>query len=121
MGAGDEVTWRARHLGFWFHLTSRITAWDPPHAFRDSQVRGPFQGFDHDHRFEPWEAHPGWTLATDHFRFTAPLGPLGLVAERLVLARHLRRFLERRAELLKAALEGDEWRRYLEGAAASAG
>lgn len=121
MGMGDDVTWRARHLGFRFELTSRITAWRPPHAFRDSQVRGPFREFDHDHFFDPWEARPGWTLATDCFQFRAPLGPLGVVAEQLVLARHMRRFLERRAKLLKAALEGDGWRRYLEGTAAAAG
>jgi ligand-binding SRPBCC domain-containing protein len=51
MVLGHEVTWRARHLGFWQNLTSRITAFEPPTHFRDSLVRGAFRRFDHDHFF----------------------------------------------------------------------
>jgi len=32
----EEVTWRARHLGFWHTHRSRITAYDRPDHFRDS-------------------------------------------------------------------------------------
>src|ERR1700760_1749497 len=40
MGLGDEVTFRAKHFGVWQTLTSRITAFDRPRHFRDTQVRG---------------------------------------------------------------------------------
>jgi hypothetical protein len=46
---GQEVTWEATHFGVRQRLTSRITAFDRPGHFRDSQVRGPFRRFDHDH------------------------------------------------------------------------
>ena len=35
--AGDVVTWRARHLGWWHELTVRITAFDPKTSFRPRQ------------------------------------------------------------------------------------
>src|SRR6185437_16578776 len=53
LALGDEVTWRARHLGVWQELTSRITVFERPLHFRDTMVRGAFARFDHDHYFEP--------------------------------------------------------------------
>jgi hypothetical protein len=51
----------------------------------------------------------------DHFEFRAPLGPLGHLAEWLFLTRHMRRFLEERARILKRAAESEEWRRFVPG------
>src|SRR5437588_11802086 len=48
---GEEVTWEATHFGVRQRLTSRITRLDRPRYFRDSQVRGVFRRFDHDHFF----------------------------------------------------------------------
>jgi ligand-binding SRPBCC domain-containing protein len=111
IGLGQWVTWRARHLGVWFELTSRVTALDRPHHFRDEQVAGPFRHFRHDHLFEPSE--DGGTRMRDRLDYRAPLGPLGRLAERLVLDGHLRRFLLARALVIRRAAESDEWRRYL--------
>lgn len=52
IGSGEEVTWEATHLWIRQRLTSRITQFDPPAHFRDSQVKGAFARFDHDHFFE---------------------------------------------------------------------
>jgi hypothetical protein len=110
---GDQVTWRARHFGIWQELTSQITAWSPDVYFRDSQVRGGFKRFDHDHYFErSWE-HEGWTFVIDVFTFEAPHGFVGRAIEHAFLTSYMRRFLSRRASLLKTALESDAWRRYL--------
>lgn len=51
LALGDHVTWSARHLGWRWRLTSRITRFDRPRHFRDSMVDGPFARFDHDHTF----------------------------------------------------------------------
>src|SRR5688572_21901947 len=40
IGAGQEVTWRARHFGVWQSLTVRITAFHRPTHFADAMVRG---------------------------------------------------------------------------------
>lgn len=110
IGLGQEVTWEARHFGLRQRLTSRITAFDRPHHFRDSQVRGAFRCFDHDHYFV---AEGTGTRMTDIFTFQAPLGPLGWLAERLFLTAYMRRFLEERNRVVKEVAESEEWRRYL--------
>lgn len=122
MSLGDEVTWRARHLGVVQHLTSRIVAYDRPRHFRDSMVRGAFARFDHDHIFE--EEGPDATLMRDVFDFSSPLGPLGRAVDSLVLERYMRRLLVRRAQILKELAEGrggtrggteEAWRRFVDG------
>ena len=102
MGLGDSVTWEARHLGRRWRLTSQITEFERPHRFVDEQVRGPFAGFRHVHTFA---ACDGGTLMTDEFAWTAPLGPLGRAANRLVLKRYMRRLLEERNRYLKRVAE----------------
>lgn len=115
IGMGEQVTWRARHFGLWQELTSRITAYERPRHFRDSQVRGAFARFDHDHIFEP-VAGPGGaqhTLMRDRFDFNSPLGPFGTLADWLVLTRYLRGLLLERNRVIKEAAEGVGWRKYL--------
>ena len=108
---GEQVTWRARHFGIYFRLTSRITDLERPAFFRDRMVEGPFTSFEHDHAFE---STGGVTLMHDDLRFAAPLGPLGRLADALLLRRHLRRFItERNATIKRVAETSGEWRRYL--------
>ena len=106
LGLGDQVTWRARHFGVWQELTSRITAFDRPHHFRDSMVRGAFASFDHDHFFTP---SGNGTVLRDVFDYRAPLGPLGRLAEGMFLSAYMRRFLLARMHELKTIAESAEW------------
>ena len=99
---GEEVTWRARHFGVVQHFTSKLTAFDRPRYFQDAMQRGAFKSFVHDHYFEE---EGGRTRMLDILEFTAPLGPLGRLAERLVLGRYLRRLLGMRAATIKQAAE----------------
>lgn len=99
MGMGDEVTWRARHFGVPFTMTSRITAHEPPQRFVDEQVRGPFGRWWHEHVFEPTA---GGTLVTDRIEFRSPLGSLGRAVDRLVLGRYMERLIRERNEHLRA-------------------
>lgn len=96
---GETVTWRARHFGFWFEMTSKITAFDAPHAFVDEQVAGPFRAFVHEHRFEP--TADGCRM-TDTVTLASPV--FGRVAERLVLVPYLRRLIAERNRHLLTAL-----------------
>jgi ligand-binding SRPBCC domain-containing protein len=111
MTLDDEVEWEARHFGLRQRLRSRITEFDRPRFFRDSMVHGAFRHFDHDHHFR---TSAGSTVARERFEFSAPLGPLGWLAERMVLERYMHRFLRARSLAIKQAAESDAWRRYLE-------
>jgi ligand-binding SRPBCC domain-containing protein len=99
---GDEVTWEGRHFGVIQRLSSRVTQFQPPTFFQDRMTRGAFRSLEHDHLFEPRD---GGTLMTDVLTFRAPFGPIGWLAERLLLAPHLRRFLVRRGMALKKMAE----------------
>ncbi|WP_043622942.1 SRPBCC family protein [Nonomuraea candida] len=101
---GDQVTWRARHFGLTWHLTSAISACTPPSSFVDEQVAGPFRRWRHEHAFEP--AHGGEaTLMTDVVDFAAPAGPLGALADALVLRRYLTRLILLRNAHIKEITE----------------
>ena len=103
MTLGDSVTWQATHFGVPFRMTSTITDYDRPHRFVDEQAQGPFREWWHEHTFvEQGES----TLMTDVVRFSAPLGPLGRLVERLVLRSYVRRLLETRNAWLQSELEG---------------
>ncbi|QHF22498.1 cyclase [Rathayibacter sp. VKM Ac-2762] len=101
IGLGEHVTWSARHFGVPLRLTSTVTALDAPHSFVDEQTRGPFATFRHEHRFESDGSGSGsGSVMIDRLEYSAPLGVLGRIAERLVLDRHLRRLLEERGAFL---------------------
>ncbi len=104
IGLGESVTWRARHFGIVQRLTARITAFDRPHTFTDEMVSGAFAGFTHRHDFME---KGGWTTMTDHFDYRAPLGPLGRLAEWLVLDRYLTALLTTRNAILREVAESD--------------
>lgn len=103
LAMGDTVTWRAWHMGLPWTMTSRIIACVPPAHFVDEQTRGPFAAFRHAHHFEECD---GGTRMTDVVEFRAPGGPLGRLAERLILDRRLRRLIDERNSRLRAVAEG---------------
>src|SRR5882757_2506584 len=100
IGAGQEVTWEATHFFIRQRLAVRITAFDPPRHFRDSQVEGPFRRMDHDHFFFPVE-NGAATRMLDRFDYESPLGWLGRLADILFLERYMRRLLETRNQALR--------------------
>ncbi len=102
LSLGDTVTFRAKHFGLWWTLTSRITELNRATRFVDQQVRGPFAYLRHEHLFE---AQPdGSTLMIDRMSFRPPFGLLGRSGER-VLSAYLRRLLRQRASYVKTLAE----------------
>jgi ligand-binding SRPBCC domain-containing protein len=108
---GQRVTWRARHFGVAWTLTSEITAMNGPAFFQDAMTRGPFGSMKHDHLFRSLSADE--TEMTDVFCFSAPLGWLGRVAESVYLARYMRALLCERNRVLQQIAESSRWRKYL--------
>jgi ligand-binding SRPBCC domain-containing protein len=103
MKHGDTVTWRARHFGITFRMTSAITEYQYPLRFVDEQQRGPFRRWWHEHTFTAMAN--GATRMTDVVEFRSPLGLLGTMADRLVLGYYLPYLLRQRNTWLKSTLE----------------
>lgn len=102
LGLGDTVTWRATHFGLPFTMTARVSEHDAPQRFVDEQVSGPFRRWWHEHTFV---AERGGTRMTDTVEFLAPFGPLGRVAETVLLTRYMTHLLEQRNAWLRESLD----------------
>jgi len=116
IGLGETVTWEGRHFGFNLRHETKITEYHKPSHFQDVMVKGAFRSFVHDHYFERTSA--GDTLMRDELRFAAPLGPLGWLAEMIVLRPYLRHFLVERNAAIRRVAEGPEeqWAPFLRNA-----
>ena len=97
IGLGEEVTWRARHFGLVWHMTSRITEMRRPTWFVDEMLQGPFRSFRHEHRLE----HRGEvTVMRDVVHYRLPLGLLGVLGDAVVIRWYLRHLLTTRNSYL---------------------
>jgi ligand-binding SRPBCC domain-containing protein len=103
----EHVTWRAKHLGLWFKLTTKITEFNPPNYFVDEMISGPFKSMRHEHIFKDID---GQTLMTDKFVFKSPLGLLGRLVDKLLLDRYLKTLLIKRNQIIKEFAESEKWR-----------
>lgn len=110
IGLHETVTWQGRHLGVVQKLTTKVTEFDPPHFFADEMIKGAFKSFRHEHYFIPEE---DGTLMRDVFKFEAPLGILGNLAEVLFLKAYMTSFLKGRNRILKKVAENGQWREIL--------
>lgn len=71
MGEGALIDYRIRWKVVPLRWRTRIEAWQPPHRFVDTQVRGPYRLWHHTHTFEP---DCGGTRMVDVVRYRLPLG-----------------------------------------------
>jgi ligand-binding SRPBCC domain-containing protein len=111
IGMSERVTWRARHFGIRWRLTSEITAMDRPAFFQDTILKGPFRFMQHDHYFR--SLSPDKTEMRDVFCFEPPLAVLGRVAGVVFLNRYMKALLRERNAVLKRISESSEWQNYL--------
>lgn len=101
---GEQVTWRARHFGVVFRMTSHIPEMDCPHRFVDEQLEGPFASWHHTHVFTP---RAGGTDMADHVTYEPPFGALGRFADLLLLRRYMTKLLVERNDFIKSVAEAD--------------
>lgn len=99
---GSTVTWRARHFGIPFRLTTIVFDIDAPRRFCDRQIKGPFGAFHHEHAFLE---HPDGTLMRDTIAFRSPFGFLGALVDRLFMREYLRRLIAERNDAIAVSLQ----------------
>ncbi|MFN8149747.1 MAG: SRPBCC family protein [Solirubrobacterales bacterium] len=104
--AGTLIRYRLRLHGVPVSWLTRIEEWDPPHGFVDRQIRGPYALWHHTHTFEPIRGDGGAerTRMTDLVRYGHRFGPLGTIAEHLIVHRDLDRIFDFRRDSIPALL-----------------
>jgi len=104
MGVGTSIDYRLRLHRVPVRWRTRIEVWEPPRRFVDVQVRGPYALWEHTHGFE--EDGPGATVIRDRVRYSIPFGPLGELADRLLVRRDLKRIFDYRRDAVTRELGG---------------
>jgi ligand-binding SRPBCC domain-containing protein len=94
MAPGTLIEYRLRLHGLPIRWLTRIEEWEPGRRFVDVQVRGPYALWHHTHEFEA--DGDGATVVRDRVSYALPLGPLGELARRAIVARDLDRIFDHR-------------------------
>ena len=100
--AGDLVTFEGIHFGIRQRFTAKIVSLERPDRFVDELVKAAFKSMRHVHEFE--NADSG-TLMRDTLDWISPLGILGIIADKIAVERHLRNFVAKKQQALKAIAE----------------
>ncbi len=104
---GESVTWRAKHFGIYQKLTSKITEFKSPNFFTDEMVSGAFKEFKHEHHFEE---RNGETIMVYYFDYTAPLGPIRRIADKIFLKKYMTELIKKRNQTIKEFAESERWK-----------
>jgi len=98
MREGALIDYKLKVRGLPMRWRTLISVWDPPHAFQDEQLKGPYKLWRHRHTFEPKD---GGTLAKDRVDYRVPGGPLSGVINKLVVQRDVESIFEHRGKVLR--------------------
>lgn len=69
MGKGTLIEYQLKLLSFPFYWQTEITHWEPPFRFVDTQLKGPYRRWVHEHTFLEKENQ---TLMIDKVEFLSP-------------------------------------------------
>ena len=100
MRSGATIHYQLSLFGLKFRWCTLIESFDPESEFVDVQTKGPYRSWRHTHTFAD---APGGTLVRDRVEYEIPWGPLGELANRLFVARQLRRIFDFRRTAIETA------------------
>ena len=104
MGQGARFDYIIRCLGLPMKWRSLITKYEPPFLFVDEQLIGPYKTWQHRHTFA--ETAQG-VVVGDHLEYSLPLGPLGTIAQFVMVKRQLEEVFRYRQQALSKVFSGD--------------
>jgi ligand-binding SRPBCC domain-containing protein len=103
MRKGAEITYTIRWMGVPLKWRTVITRYDPPAAFTDVQVSGPYRKWEHTHTFiERGDS----TLIADDVEYELPLGALGYLFAGWLVTRQLEEIFDHRNRRIVELLGG---------------
>lgn len=81
MKRGDILKLKIKISGITFLWESMITSFEENVYFSDKMICGPFKKWEHKHMFQ--STPDGKTIMTDIIDYEIPLGPIGLLADKI--------------------------------------
>ncbi|MBL8724935.1 MAG: SRPBCC family protein [Planctomycetes bacterium] len=103
MAEGTLIDYRIGVRGLPMRWRTRIARWQPPHAFADEQLRGPYSLWHHTHTFA---AQGGGTLVGDEVRMRPKGGPLAGLLMQLFVRRDVEKIFRYRSAVLRQRFGG---------------
>jgi len=82
MREGTLIDYQISLHGIPMKWRTKITRWDPPYEFEDTQLSGPYKQWIHRHTFV--DTGRGTTLMKDVVKYRLPMEPLGDVMQWLI-------------------------------------
>ena len=98
---GSRIEYQLRVRGVPMRWVSEITEWKPPYRFVDTQLRGPYALWRHQHTFT---TERGGTRIGDEVEYAMPLGIAGVIAHALVVRRDVESIFDYRQRRLAELL-----------------
>lgn len=99
-----RIDYRIGVRGVPMRWQTRIARWDPPHAFVDEQLRGPYSLWHHTHTFA---AERGGTRLGDEVQMRPKGGPLAALAMAMFVRRDVERIFRFRSEVMAQLFGAD--------------
>jgi len=103
MREGAQFDYVIRWLGLPMKWRSVISRYEPPNEFADEQLIGPYKTWRHRHTFS--ETANG-VIVGDHLEYSLPLGPLGAIAQFVMVKRQLEEVFRFRQSALSKIFAG---------------
>jgi len=100
---GTLIDYRLKLRGFPVKWQTEIYVWDPPHAFVDRQLRGPYKQWIHRHKFI--EIDKTITLIEDEVKYRLGFAPFGELMH-ILIRRELDYIFDYREERVTEMLGG---------------
>ena len=103
MHVGTTIDYRIALHGVPLRWRTRIARWEPPFAFADEQLRGPYVLWHHTHTFTPCD---GGTVLGDDVVLRPKGGPLAGLVMKLFVRRDVERIFRHRAAVMTELFGG---------------
>ncbi|MDQ3021717.1 MAG: SRPBCC family protein [Bacteroidota bacterium] len=98
MKKGSLIDYKIKLNGITFNWQTEITKWDPPYYFEDTQIKGPYKMWVHEHKFEEKDEI---TFMTDIVNYLSPGGIFEFIPHKLIVKKKVESIFDYREKSLK--------------------
>jgi hypothetical protein len=100
---GQVIDYEVSIFGLPTRWTTVIRQYNPPHSFVDVQVKGPYSFWHHTHTFE--KISDTETRVGDHVQYMVGKGPLGPIANHVLIKHQLKYIFDYRGKVIHELLD----------------